>query len=381
MDRVIKVENNNVTAAMRYFLAQLLETELIDALYVALESDDGMALPALVTDSARLKAANPFAPLMPINNARAVSALTTDHGESRIGVVLRPCEIRALLELTKLKQASLAVVILIGIDCLGTCELAEMRRIFAGNGDHTADLLPELFSAAQEGREPQFLQVSLRSACQVCVTAVPEHADIHIHLFGTDTSKGLPVTMPDQIAARLQIPACDEGESWSPETGKIVAEKFGANRKQKRSQELASIRKQMNADGGIASLFSACIRCHNCMTACPICYCKTCLFRTASFDHEPSFYMAAAKRKGALRMMSDTLLFHLTRLAHMSTSCVSCGMCTSACPAEIPVGAIFSAVAEQTQSAFDYIPGRDLNEPLPLVTFQPEEWITIGEEK
>ena len=54
-------------------------------------------------------------------------------------------------------------------------------------------------------------------------------------------------------------------------------------------------------------------------------------------------------------------------------------MCTSACPAEIPVGAIFSAIAEQVDQAFNYVPGRDLLEPLPLVTFQANEWTEIGE--
>jgi formate dehydrogenase (coenzyme F420) beta subunit len=144
---------------------------------------------------------------------------------------------------------------------------------------------------------------------------------------------------------------------------------------------LAGIRAKMHANGGLGSLFATCIRCHNCMTACPICYCKTCLFKSASFDHKPEQYLNAAKRKGALRMLSDTMLFQVTRMNHMSTSCVSCGMCTSACPSDIPVGAIFSAVGEQVQTAFGYQPGRDLAEPLPLVTFHESEWTEVGESK
>jgi formate dehydrogenase subunit beta len=117
------------------------------------------------------------------------------------------------------------------------------------------------------------------------------------------------------------------------------------------------------------------------MTACPICYCKTCLFKTAAFDHEPEYYFNTAHRKGAARMLGDTLLFHMTRLNHMSASCVSCGMCTSACPANIPVGSIFSAVGEQVQAAFEYVPGHDVTEALPLITFQANEWTEVGEEK
>jgi formate dehydrogenase subunit beta len=115
------------------------------------------------------------------------------------------------------------------------------------------------------------------------------------------------------------------------------------------------------------------------MTVCPICYCKTCLFKTASFDHQPEHYLTAARRKGATRLLGDTMLFHMTRLNHMSLSCVSCGMCTSACPADIPVGLVFSAIGAQVQAAFDYRPGREISETLPLITFQPNEWTEVGE--
>ena len=160
-----------------------------------------------------------------------------------------------------------------------------------------------------------------------------------------------------------------------------VVERLISARSQVREKELAATHAQLASNGGLSELFATCIRCHNCMTVCPICYCKTCLFKTASFDHEPDFYLNAARRKGALRMLSDTLLFHMTRMNHMSTSCVNCGMCTSACPSDIPVGAIFSAVGSQVQAVFDYQPGRDVAEPLPLITFQEHEWDEVGEEK
>jgi formate dehydrogenase subunit beta len=56
-------------------------------------------------------------------------------------------------------------------------------------------------------------------------------------------------------------------------------------------------------------------------------------------------------------------------------------MCTSACPSDIPVGTIFSAVGSQVQELFEYLPGRDVDEPLPLITFREDEWTEVGEEK
>jgi formate dehydrogenase subunit beta len=212
----------------------------------------------------------------------------------------------------------------------------------------------------------------------MCIHPVPENADVYIHLFGIDVSQGLPITLEDEIAEKLSMPESAEGggESVSEAITQLMA-----GRQKVREEALGDIRKKMTSNGSITSLFTSCIRCHNCMTVCPICYCKTCLFKTAAFDHEPEYYLHAAHRKGATRMLGDTLLFQLTRLNHMSTSCVSCGMCTSACPSDIPVGTIFSAIGEQVQKEFAYVPGRDTAEPLPLITFHPNEWTEIGEEK
>jgi formate dehydrogenase subunit beta len=56
-------------------------------------------------------------------------------------------------------------------------------------------------------------------------------------------------------------------------------------------------------------------------------------------------------------------------------------MCSSACPSDIPVGTIFSAIGERVQQTFEYVPGQSVAEPLPLITFQPDEWTEVGEEK
>jgi formate dehydrogenase (coenzyme F420) beta subunit len=112
--------------------------------------------------------------------------------------------------------------------------------------------------------------------------------------------------------------------------------------------------------------------------ACPICYCKECLFRTDVFDHQPERYLGWAQRKGAARLPGDATSFHLTRLMHVSISCVGCGLCTSACPAGLPVDAIFQSVARRTQALFNYVPGRDPAEPLPLAAFKQDEFSALG---
>lgn len=369
MNALIKVENGDVLAGVQGFLRRLMEAGVIEAIYVPLRTAGGAVVPALVTDPSRLVDADPLSPVMPINGARAVSVLTGKHSTARLGAVLRPCEMRALVELVKLQQASLEGLTLISLDCPGTCEVGDYQARRQGDGF----VLENYLTSASSGRVPEGLE--LRPACRMCVQPVYEAADIHLQLFGADVHQGIPVVLRDEIAERL-----GEIESCEPTGGrKQVVEGLISAHSQMRQTEFSAIRQHLSSNGGMAALFATCLRCHNCMTACPICYCKTCLFRSEAMSHPPEYYFNVAHRKGAVRLLSDTLLFHMTRLNHMSTSCVSCGMCTSACPVDIPVGTIFSAISEQVQAAFSYQPGRDVEEPLPLITFQPNEWTEIGE--
>lgn len=367
---ILAVENGDVLAAVQDFLRQVIESGAAEAVFVPMEVEAGAVVPALVTDPALLDRANPLAPVMPINSARAISALTGKKPAGTLAAVLRPCELRALIELVKLQQASLEGVTLIGLDCPGSYEVGDyIQQVRHGSFDLKAFLASAFDAEAVDGQSPV-----IRPACQMCDQPFPEQADVHLHLFGVALEEGIPITVKETSAARLPfVPA-----GTPPETGGRRVQWID-KRRSVRERELGAVRTKMNSNGGLGSLFAECIRCHNCMTVCPICYCKTCLFKTASFDHPPEHYLSLARRKGATRLLGDTMLFHMTRLNHMSLSCVSCGMCTSACPADIPVGAIFSAIGAQVQSAFEYTPGRDVTEALPLITFQANEWTEIGE--
>ncbi|HUV88067.1 MAG TPA: formate dehydrogenase, partial [Anaerolineae bacterium] len=109
MRTVLSVENGEagVLAAVRGFLKRLLESGAVEALLVPMETPSGTVTPALVTDPALLEAANPLAPVMGLNAARLAGRVSIRKPRGRIGVVLRSCELRALVELVKLQQASL----------------------------------------------------------------------------------------------------------------------------------------------------------------------------------------------------------------------------------------------------------------------------------
>ncbi len=369
VEKFLEVKEGDTLAILRNFLQRLLEKEIVEALLVPLEAPSGdTVMPALVKEPARLEKANPLAPVMPVNAARLVSSLTIGKPKEKIGALLRSCEIRALIELVKLQQAHLENLMIIGIDCLGTYEVTDYAKLLSEGGASTT----ELMRGAKEGTLSPHEGYQFRSACRICEYPIPKNAALTIGLLGVDGEKIL-IKAPEELAQRLEL---TEGEAASREE---VIKKLGEARIEERDRLFAQFRERVVDMPSLLAQFSTCIRCHNCTVACPICYCKECLFRTSTFEHESDRYLKWARRKGAIQMPTDTLLFQLTRLNHMVTSCVGCGMCESACPNDIPLTTIFRAVGQEVQAMFDYLPGRSLEDELPLATFKEDELTELGE--
>ncbi|MFN2202757.1 MAG: formate dehydrogenase [Caldilineaceae bacterium] len=370
----LPVENGETLTAVQGFLQRLLASEIIEALLVPMRTPHGAVTPTLVSDPLLLGAADPLAPVMPVNAATLAGQLSVREPRAKVGVVLRSCELRALVELVKLKQADLENLILIAVDCAGTYEVPIYRQRAAAANGAGHDLWRDLYwSAAYEPENPD---TDLRLACRMCEQPTYENADICLELLGSNPDQVMYLSMSGALAEALNLE-----ETVAAANGRAaVLDSLVTARTATRDSEFSAIRERMADDGGVIAVLDSCIRCHNCMTVCPVCYCKTCVFKSALFDHDPMQYVGWARQKGACRMPADTTLFHLTRLNHMGLSCIGCGMCTQACPADLPVGSVFRAIGQGLQAAFDYVPGRSLEEPLPLITFREDEWMGLGEE-
>ncbi|GAB4477576.1 MAG: hypothetical protein Kow0088_16610 [Anaerolineales bacterium] len=368
MKTSLPIENGNALAAIQGFLKSLLEKQVVDLLLTPMRTPNGTVTPALVSDMQLLDQADPLAPVMPVNTATWAGKVSLREPRPRVAAVLRACEARALIELTKMAQASLDELWIIALDCAGTYTPAVFQRKRAQSD---ALLWKELYAAVRQ--KPDLPNPELRLACQICEQPVFENAPVRLHLLESDLTQSLIVEVQDELAEKLGLTGEMEDGHASAIEALITA------RIQARDQAFAEIRTRLEGAEGITGVFAACIRCHNCMTVCPICYCKTCVFKSHVFDHDPMKYLEWSRQKGAQRMPPDTMLFHLTRQNHMALSCVGCGMCTDACPSELPVGLVFRAVAQRLQQTFDYLPGRNVEEPLPLVTFKADEWTEVGE--
>jgi formate dehydrogenase subunit beta len=201
-------------------------------------------------------------------------------------------------------------------------------------------------------------------------------ADLIVGLIGVDTQNGLIVQAATQKGESclevLALPDADEPPGRKQAIAALVARRTAA-----RDEMFAATAQATHTLEKLTAYLAACVNCYNCRVACPVCYCKECVFVTDVFNHEPSQYLKWAERKGAIKMPTDTVFYHITRLAHMSTACVGCGQCSNACPNDIPVMELFRTVAYGTQRAFDYEAGRSIADSPPLSVFREDEFESV----
>ena len=314
----------------------------------------------LVKEKSLLKDCFPLPPTMFVQGAKALSSVTRlGIGNMKIAAIMRPCEIRAAIELTKLGQINLENITLISIDCPGVLPTS----VFLNNPEKNMKLFDDYVK--------NWDYKEMRPVCQICDKSSMVSGDIHIGTLGAKKDTFFIISNSkkgDDVADKLGISLNDNINSWQVKV-KNISEEKQKNRKNAHKD-------LKNKTGGLDNLidtFSQCINCHNCMRVCPVCICRLCYFDSDNVKLPADDYLSRAEKKGSMRFLPDTIFFQMGRMMHMSISCVSCGACEDACSMSIPVSQIFSMIADETQKLFDYIPGRSLDEPVPLVVYKEEE--------
>ena len=368
----IKVMEGKTEEAVIGFLKSLLEKGVVEAIVIpkTLPSQDGF-VQTLIRDPEKLNGVCVLSPTMPVQSARVISNLSVKNLGKKVAAVLKACEIRAAVELAKFLQVKLDNLYLIGIDCPGTFEVADYAKMVQ-EGKGGTSLTKEMLKSMEKGEMSPPSGYVFRTACQMCEYPVPQ-TDVIIKLFGYKADQEIGMEIGDKLGREIEEKGILSFSENEPASRSEVVNKVIAGRAKKRDalfQEFKGIIKDLQA---FLDRFSTCVRCHNCMVACPICYCKECVFKTAVFEHDGDQFLRWADRKGGLRIPTDTLIFHLIRMSHMVTSCIGCGLCDSACPSRLPVATLFRSVGDRIQKMFQYVPGRNVEEVPPVASFKEDE--------
>jgi len=108
-------------------IKQLWEKKCFDTLLVPVEipSGDSFAY-LLIQDSSFIEHVLPLPPIISVQGAKAISSITKKGKPAkRTAALMRPCEVRAGIELSKLGQADLENILLISVDCPGALPLSD----------------------------------------------------------------------------------------------------------------------------------------------------------------------------------------------------------------------------------------------------------------
>ncbi|MCE5334891.1 MAG: Coenzyme F420 hydrogenase/dehydrogenase, beta subunit C-terminal domain [Desulfobacteraceae bacterium] len=351
------------------FFKGMLENGAVDAVLVPMaQAKKGVRL-TLVTSAASCEQVDPFAPIAAVSGAKIASSMTARPSGRKIAMVLRPCEVRALVELVKLKQANLDDVLLIGMDCLGRYENTDFAKFLEQGGTS------ETFLDNAQAGKTSVADFDIVGACRICEFPQADSVDLRLCAIGAG-------------AGSVYIEAVTEkGEEVLTKAGLTLADvpagrdeavkKLAAARTEARNGKFAEFRSEADSFEKLEEKLSACVNCYNCRVACPVCYCKECVFVTDTFRHSGEQFFTWAEQTGALKLPSDTLFYHLTRMTHMSLFCVGCGQCTSACPNGIDLMPLFRTCADKTQARFNYQAGRSLDEQQPMAGFESDELVEV----
>ncbi len=371
MTKAVTIQQG-VEQGIREFLKYLLDTGKIKGVFTLKKINKGGDVAySLITRSDDLTDAVPFFPLMPINAGKLLSRFTMNGAPSEpVAVVLKPCELRAFIELVKLEQGFMEKIIFISATCGGVFPLNMAPE---GTIDKN---LSQYWTAIKKEEIPP----NVRPACKACTEFIPYNADLMVNLMGNkNLDSQCDIFIQTKKGEELATDKDVKKKYSQKESKKENLDSFRGKREAERKKIFDEIDTKLTGMDGLIDIFGKCIGCHVCSKVCPICYCKLCEFESSDSEYGPSNYESELKRKGAVRVPPNTLYYHLGRLSHIAISCVGCGSCEDACPVDIPISIIFKKIGESIQDLFEYTPGKNITEKIPLITFKEKELTKIEE--
>ena len=299
----------------------------------------------------------PLTPLIAFGYARTDSASKYLHKtvagamNEKVGLIARPCDTRALIELAKIKQVNLDNLFIIGIEDRGMLPKAgrEMRSI--KDVDATKIVKEKvgdngLIVKMEDGRTKE-LNLTVAENCLRCYRKIPVVADLTI------SDLGIPIDSEEiilkvfsergnEVVEKSNLdkkPLSDDIKSTHSTKYNEIIEKA----KEKRAKDLedwANVPQEEKIEW-----LNKCTGCGTCIRGCPVCYCVDCI-------------LMKKKKDKAI----DNLTYQLTRIAHDADRCVECGNCDNNCPQNLPLSLYFQSLNEAFKEKFGYEAGMSLED-------------------
>lgn len=302
--------------AVQKFVQDIWKHANLDEMVVSI---DGKGVKGhLLDDPAQLDKINPFRPLMVVNTAKLVLEIQAAHPQERQGVLLRPCELRALNEMAARGAIRTNRLLTICVDCLGTFPEDEFQWRSVRKGS-AKGLDKEALQFAPQGGISAY---RYRAACQMCTSSGATEADVNIGVLGLPVRQVMLINVKD---GELDWKTITDGPADPALTAKreLMLAKLTERYSRTRERVISGLMQVLPANvDALLDQFEACGNCRTCMDSCPIC-------------------AAEYPRQGQDgRFLREDVINWLA-------SCAGCGMCEQACPRNLPLSIIFTHVRQE----------------------------------
>jgi len=362
VNRILCVREEDTVTTLRGFLSAWWEHLGLDAMLAPVESTEQHGVTSQVIDSpVGLTAVNPFAPVMLSNAAAAVEEFIRDHPSRRLAIMLRPCELRTLVELNKRRRVFAYApgsdgsddnLVIIGVDCPGTYPAAEfIERV----DEHGIDAVTR--ELLIYGVEDSSMLKQLRTACQVCDRPAPSNADITIGAIGVDPQQFLLVIARDEATyVRLGLHEVTDRLATEEQVVRreMMVDAIADKRVARRISMTDSDTRRFGDFCSLLACFARCTLCADCLDACPL------------YEGELTGMLGV----GSTYEHGRPLLPELVGVVRWLASCSGCGMCQEACEYGVPLAELISSLSHRIHDEIHYTAG-DPTQRLPWGVGQP----------
>ncbi len=241
----------------------------------------------------------------------------------KIGLVVKGCDSRAVVQIIQEKGLKREDVVLIGIPCTGVVNPKKLKS-----------------------RYPNYAEI-----------VEVEEKDSSFSIKFNEENHTIP-------KEELLFDACINCEYPNPPIYDILIgeEIKSTNKETYEKVKVVESKSQKEKWAYWEEHFQRCIRCYACRDACPLCYCKECMVDQL----DPRWVRRSVN-------LSENTAWNIMRAYHLAGRCISCGECERVCPVNIPLMELNKKIERDVKKMFDYTSGLDEEEKPLFGMFKPDD--------
>lgn len=315
------VDNETCIKQLREVAKGLLESKKVDYIFGYEAGSIDFKTTPLITkkpsDTSRL-IINPYC----TNN---LTKYISDY-PSKIGVVVKGCDSRSLVDLLQENQIKRENVVIIALPCGGVIGVERiLEKLQIEREDiKNIEIKGQMVDLTINGEKKSLpLKEAVMEKCLDCQLHTAKYADIII---------GKPITEVEKdnfseraVKAFENLPAEKRWGFWLYEMNR-------------------------------------CIRCYACRNICPACFCERCF----ADCNQPEWV-------SPIPTATNNLLYQLMRIFDVAGRCVNCQECQRVCPMNIPLWLLTTKAEMIVKEYFHHIPGDNPEDIPPLATYNKED--------